>query len=283
MLKQLKAGLTATGLATALTLSLVATAFAQSPATSPSGMASPSASPAGKTSFRVVHAVPDAQAVDVYVDDKRALAGVTFKRVTGYMSYAAGRHTVKVYQSTARGAGTAMLTQDVDFNNGWDYTLAVVGQANNAQVKILSDNLNVPGTGKANVRVYHFSPNAPAVNVAVKGGDTLTRNLSFPNATDYLQVDSKAYSFEVQTASDSKSVLNFNATFPSNAVESVFVFRLANGQPALSALTVRDRIGASSTPATGANDSFGFMVLVAGLVAATGVALKKIAIIQEQQ
>jgi hypothetical protein len=198
------------------------------------------------------------------------------------MNYAAGRHTVKVYPVSARGQGNALLTQDVDLNNGWDYTVAVVGQGTNAQIRVLSDNLNVPGPGKANVRVYHFSPNAPAVNIVVKGGEALARNVSFPSATDYLQVDSRAYNLEVQTASNSQTALTFNASFPSNAVESVFVFGLAGGQPALSTLTTIDRRG-TNTPATGANESFGFMVLVAGMVAATGIALKKIALIQERQ
>jgi hypothetical protein len=280
MLDRLKLGIAAVSVSSAAALTFVPAVLAQSA----SPAASATTAPTTTASFRAVHASPDAPAVDVYIDDKRTLASLTFRRVTGYAKIPTGRHTVKIYPSSAAGKGNPVLTQDLDLNAGWDYTIAVTGRLANIQAKVFSDNLNVPGVGKTNVRVYHLSPNAPAINVAVKGADTLVRNLSFPNATDYLQVDSKAYNLEVQTATDSKAVLDLGrVTLPSNSVESVFAFGLVGGEkPALSALTVVDRRGAANTPATGAEQSFGFMALVAGMVAAAGVVLKKIAIVSEQ-
>ena len=35
---------------------------------------------------------------------------------------------------------------------------------------VVSDNLTAPAAGKAYVRFLHFSPNAPAVDIAVAGG-----------------------------------------------------------------------------------------------------------------
>lgn len=268
MLDRLKLGIAAVSISSAAALTFVPGAFAQT----------------NNATLRVVHASPDAPAVDVYIDDKRTLASLNFRRVTGYLSVASGKHTLKVYPTSAAGKGNPVVTQDLDLNAGWDYTVAVTGKLANLQAKVFSDNLNVPGAGKTNVRVYHLSPNAPAINVAVKGGDALVRNLSFPNATDYLQVDSKAYNLEVQSATDSKSVLDLGrVTLPANSVESVFAFGLVGGEkPALSALTVIDRRGAANTPATGAEQSFGFMVLAAGMVAAAGIVLKKIALVSEQ-
>jgi len=48
------------------------------------------------------------------------------------------------------------------------------------------------------VRVIHASPDAPAVDVAVKGGDVLVENLAFPDASDYLMVPAAAYDLEVR-------------------------------------------------------------------------------------
>ncbi len=281
MLDKVKLGIAAVSVSSAAALTFVPAVFAQNTTTQ---AATPSASPAANASVRVVHASPDAPAVDVYIDDKRFLASLSFRRVTGYAKIPSGRHTLKVYPTSAAGKGNPVITQDLDLNAGWDYTVAVNGRLANVAAKVFSDNLNVPGAGKTNVRVYHLSPNAPAINVAVKGGDALVRNLSFPNATDYLQVDSKAYNLEVQTATDSKSVLDIGrVSLPANAVESVFAFGFVGGEkPALSVVPVVDRRGASATPATGAEQSFSFMALVAGMVAASGVVLKKIATISEQ-
>jgi hypothetical protein len=264
MVNKLKLGLA--------TLSVAAIALAYTPSVSAQG---------NNATLRVVHASPDAPAVDVYVDDKKTLSSLTYKRVTSYMSIPAGRHSIKVYPTSAKGAGTPVMTQDVELNAGWDYTVAATGKLSSIALRVYSDNLNLPGVGKANVRVYHLSPNAPAVNLAVKEGNVLARNISFPNATDYLQVDAKSYNLDVQTATDSKVVLSTTANLASNSVNSVFAFGLVGETPALSVSSVVDRRGAG-TPATGAETSFGFMALIAGMVAASGVALKKIAAIQEQ-
>jgi hypothetical protein len=233
------------------------------------------------STVRVVHASPDAPAVDIYVDDKKTLSSLSFKRVTGYLSLPAGKHNIKVYASTAKGAGAPVAQQDVDLNGGWDYTVAATGRASAVQLRVFSDNLNLPGKGKTNVRVYHLSPNAPAVNLAVKGGNVLARNLSYGNATDYLQLDTKSYQIEVQSATDSKALVTTTANLSANSVQSIFAFGLVGETPAFSTTATVDRRG-GTTPATGAEDSFAFMTLVAAMIAGTGIALKKIAVIQER-
>ncbi len=236
---------------------------------------------ANNASIRVVHASPDAPAVDVYVDDKRTLSSLSFRRVTGYLSLPAGKHTVKVYPTSAKGTGTPVAQQDVELNGGWDYTLAATGRASAVQVRVFSDNLNLPGARKTNLRVYHLSPNAPATNLAVKGGEVLARNVAYGNATDYLQLDTKSYQVEVQSATNSQVLATTTVNLAANSVQSVFALGLVGETPAFSTVTTIDRRG-TGTPATGAEESFAFMTLVAGMVAATGVALKKIAVIQER-
>lgn len=280
MVNKIISGVTALSLAAAAFSSIATSASAQASPTA-SATAQPTATAnAGSASVRVIHASPDAPAVDVYVDDKRTLSSIAFRRVTGYLRLPAGRHNVKVYPTTARGQGTPITQQDLDLNNGWDYSVAVTGAATAPQLRVFSDNLNLPGAGKTNVRVYHLASAAPAVNLAVRGGDVLARNLSAGNATDYLQVDSKSYTVEVQSATNSSVLATTTANLSANSVQSIFAFGTANGQSITTLATV-DRRG-TGTPATGAEDSFAFMTLVAGMVAATGVALKKIALIQER-
>lgn len=56
----------------------------------------PSAPPAGKARVRVLHAVPDAPAVSVFVNDGLAFFKVDWKQLTGYATLAAGTYNVKV-------------------------------------------------------------------------------------------------------------------------------------------------------------------------------------------
>lgn len=241
---------------------------------------------AQKAAVRFVHASPDAPAVDIYVNDREVFSNSAFKRVTSYSQLDAGTYTVKVFPTSANGQGNPVTQAQVTLNGGWDYTLAAVGKLANVQAKLISDNLNTPGQGKTKVRAYHFSPNAPAVNVGVKDGSTLVRGLSFPNATDYITADSGRLNLVVQDAGNNTTVTEIpNANLASNTVQSVFVFGLTgNETPALSTLVTTDRRGAvqgANTPATGAEDSLAFMVLAAGLMLTAGVAMKKMAKIEE--
>jgi hypothetical protein len=268
-------GLTTLSLASTL---FVTPAFAQ---TSPSPSATATTNP-GRATIRFVHASPDAPAVDVYMDSTRLLSGIGYKAITRYLTVPAGRHTFKVFPTTAKGAGNPVVQSDVELNAGWDYSIAATGKLAQIQMKVFSDNLNLPSQGKSKIRVYHLSSNAPAVNIAQKGGETIVRGLAYPNATEYLEVDPKAYNLEVQNASDSKAVLDVpNVSFARNSVHSVFAMGLVGDTPALTVTTTVDR-KATATPATGAEEHFGFMALVAGMIAATGLVFKKIALVQEQ-
>jgi hypothetical protein len=56
-------------------------------------------------------------------------------------------------------------------------------------------------SGKARVRVIHASPDAPAVDVYVKGIPTpVISALSYGNATKYLEIDPGSYEFELRAA-----------------------------------------------------------------------------------
>lgn len=277
-------------LAAGLTAFAPTSALAQS--ASPANTAAASPTPAAtavapKASVRVVHASPDAPAVDIFVNDRETMSNLAYRRVTNYSAMDAGTYTIKVYPTSANGQGTPALQTQVTLNPGWDYTIAAVGRLAQIQAKVIPDNLNAPERGKVKVRAYHFSANAPAVNVAVKNGSTLVRGLTFPNATDYLTVDAGRVNLSVQNAADNTEVLAINnANLAANAVQSVFVFGLAGEQPALSSLVTTDRKPAatrpaSSTPATGPEDSMLFMLMAVALTAATGFGLKKLAAIEE--
>ena len=57
---------------------------------------------------RVLHASPDAPAVDVYLDDAKvdALTNVPFGTISGYLEIPSGDHNIKVYATPRRRSST---------------------------------------------------------------------------------------------------------------------------------------------------------------------------------
>ena len=198
------------------------------------------ASAADMARVRVVHASPDAPAVDVYADGAKVLTNVAFKGSSDYLSVPAGPHNFKVFATGANPAtGTAVINADATLEVGKDYTVVATGQLAEIKPLVLVDNNAAPAAGKAHVRVVHVSPDAPAVDIAVKGGPVLVPNLVFGKDAGPLPVDAGTYDLEVRAAGTTTVALPINGVqLAAGKIYTVFAVGLLNGTPKLEALPI---------------------------------------------
>jgi hypothetical protein len=150
----------------------------------------------GTALVRVAHLSPDAPLVDVYVNGAKALSGVAYQDVSSYLPIPAGSANFKV--TPANAATPVVIDATVNLNSGGNYTVAATGFLAGIQPLLLEDDRGT--TGQAKVRFVHTSPDAPAVDIAVKGGPVLFSNASFRQATGYPQVAPGTYDLEVRPA-----------------------------------------------------------------------------------
>jgi hypothetical protein len=196
---------------------------------------------AGETArVRVVHASPDAPAVDVYADGARALTNVPYKGYSDYLPLPAGPHNFKVFATGADPASdTAVIDADATLEAGKDYTVVAVGLLADIEAAVFEDNNAAPAAGKAHVRVIHASPDAPAVDVAVAGGPVLFSNLAFPNAAGPSPVDAGTYDLEVRAAGTTTAALEVpGVQTQAGKIYTVLAVGLLEGEPALEALPI---------------------------------------------
>jgi LPXTG-motif cell wall-anchored protein len=193
----------------------------------------PAALAQGNAKVRVVHASPDAPAVDVWVDGNKVLTNVPFFTASDYLDVPAGPHDIKV--TPTGDANTAVIdAKGVAVEAGKAYTVAAVGKLVEIKPAILADNLAAPAAGKAHVRVIHASPDAPAVDIKVKGGPTLISNLAFPNDSGYSPVDAGTYDLVVTPAGSETVALDLaGTTLEAGKIYDIFAVGLLNGEPKL--------------------------------------------------
>ena len=111
---------------------------------------------------RVVHASPDAPAVDVYVNGDLTLEDVPFKADSGYLDVPAGTHNVEVFAAGSEYAeGSAVLQADLTVEAGKAYTVAAANTVDSLEFVVAEDSMSVT-EGKTKIRVGHLSPDAPA-------------------------------------------------------------------------------------------------------------------------
>ncbi len=158
------------------------------------------ASAADESKVRVLHASPDAPAVDVYLDGAKvdALVNVPFGAISDYLSIPAGSHQVTVYATGT--TSSPVIDANLPFDAGVSYTIAATNALASIEAQRIVDDAS-PSTDGAQIRVVHFSADTPAVDVAPDGApaaDAMVKNLAYPDATDYLAVPAGAYDLEVR-------------------------------------------------------------------------------------
>lgn len=151
----------------------------------------------GDAAINVLHLSPDAPNVDVLLNGEAALTDVAFGDFSGWVAVPAGEHQVQVVP-TGEMADAAVIDAMVEVEAGAAYHIAAIGMVAEIQAAIFQADLSMLEDDTARIRVLHTSPDAPAVDIAVTGGDVLIENLEFPNASDYLEVPAAAYDLEVR-------------------------------------------------------------------------------------
>jgi Domain of unknown function (DUF4397) len=182
---------------------------------------------------RVAHFSADAPPVDVYVDGKPKLRNVPFQAMSDYLTLAAGAHTFDVRAAGAAATAAPAVSVSQDFVAGKSYTVAAVGPIASISGKVYEDNVTVPATGKARIRVIHATPSAPSVDVAVKGGAVLFPKLEFGTSSTYTEVAAGSYEIEVREAGKTEALLTKPVTLQGGGVYTIAAVPAANGGPNL--------------------------------------------------
>ena len=154
-----------------------------------------------------------------------------------------------------------VIDADVTVAAGQAYTIAATDAVASISAQVIEDSPSA-SCDTAQVRVVHFSADAPAVDVATAGAapaDAVVKNLSYPNATDYLALPGDSYDLEVRLAGTTTVAL----PLPGVTIEdckSYTVFAIGSAaDPAVggNALQVAVAVDATTTKTLPATDTVG--------------------------
>ena len=142
----------------------------------------------------VVHASPDAPAVDIYVNGSKAATGLAYLSNTGYVAVASGATNIKVDPT---GTTSPVINANVTLAANANYSVFAIDSVADIQPLVLVDTLTIPSG--ASVRFVHLSPNAPAVDVVDSASGTmLVNNVSFKGYTSFTALPAGTYTLNVQ-------------------------------------------------------------------------------------
>jgi len=206
--------------------------------------AAPAAGAQGDGALRLAHLSPDTPSVDVYVDNvadpsaRITLAGVGYGAVSDYQDVPVGTYTVSFRAAGADPASPPVLSTTVDVAPDSAHTVAGVGFFASLSLTVFDDDLSLPRSGSARVRVV--SGATPTVDVSA-GSTSVASQLAMGKAGGYVEVPAGQTALQVTPAGGSP--VDVRLGLDAGSVYSLLVLDREGG-----GLTVQAVLDASSMP-----------------------------------
>jgi hypothetical protein len=233
---------------------------------------SPATTPSGTANVMAIHASPNASSVDLLVDNTVVGTNLSYPNNTNYLSVSAGTRNVKVRVS---GGSTVVIDANLPVSANTNYSVFAVDSVSKISALVLTDNLATPAAGKGHVRFVHLSPNAPAVDIALRGGAVVFPNTAFKGSTAFTPLDAGTYDLDVRVAGTTNVVLQLSAiTVQEGGIYTVFAkgFLSGTGNEALGAQIVVNKVPPARVMTIHASPNApGVDLLVDGTIAGTNL------------
>ncbi len=177
--------------------------------------------PAVGARVKIIHAVSDGPAVDVFANDAKLNGPALAFGAAGpteYFVVPAGSVTVRV-ATPASGtvAAQTILTTAIPLETEKYYTLAAAGTAAAPTGVLIPDDLTVLNGAKNYIRVLNLASNGPAIDLAIGTGTPIITNVAYKAVSDYVAVDPNVptapYAFQMREtgkATQLGATVNFN-------------------------------------------------------------------------
>lgn len=189
--------------------------------------------------IRVLHASPDAPAVDVYANGGLIARNLSFKGFTPYLRVIPGNYNIRVFP-TGKKANPVLDTffrippQSI-------FTLVAGGRLENIGLFAVADPVTPIPDNKALIRFAHMSPNAPNVDITLPDGKVLFKNVAFRQVTKYIPVDAGNYTLQARPTETNQVALNVpNINLKPRHIYTVYAVGLVGETPPLQVLIPLD-------------------------------------------
>lgn len=178
---------------------------------------------------RVFHAVPNAAAVDVYVNDSLVFQNINYRQFTQYIPITAGDYVITLYATNT--TAPALVSVDLSIPSGGIFTVVATGNLDDLQLLVLDDMASDEMMDDySQIRMVHVAPNAPAVTVLI---DMMpfVEDISFREMTPYASIPSGSY--VVSVTNGATILLTFRIQLRENFISTIYIIGDINSLSAL--------------------------------------------------
>ncbi len=123
--------------------------------------------------IRVIHASPDAPAVDVLLNGETAISGLDYATSSGFTTLDAGRYDIAVDGILPTGTANVINVEGLELEAGSQTTVMAVGKVAEIAPLIVTDSAATPTAEHVTLTVTHAAPEVPAVEIYLLAPDAV--------------------------------------------------------------------------------------------------------------
>lgn len=188
--------------------------------------------------LRVLHASPDAPAVNVLAGNTQLVGGLDYGQASAQAEVDAGPVTLRV-NALLPGDQTVTAIGPVDLDLAEDtlYTVLAVGNVAQIEPLVLAQPAQPVTSGAVRLRVVHAAPDAPTVDVYLTAPDanlassTAVGSLAFKQDLGPTEVPAGNYRVRITAAGDKSALVFDSATLPLAAGSDLVIAAIENVEP----------------------------------------------------
>lgn len=193
-----------------------------------------------KSFVRLLHASPDAPAVDIYANNQPIARNFSYRSFTPYVSLDPGMYNIKIYPAGGPKVNPVLDT-NITIPPQKIITLAAVGTLENLSLLPVPDPMMPRDPKKVYIRFVHLSPDAPNLDISLPNGTKLFEDVQYKEITNYIPINPGTYTLEAKVAgTDNTAIYVPNIKLKPNRFYTVYGIGLANGSPSLQVLIPLD-------------------------------------------
>lgn len=142
-------------------------------------------------------ASPGEQPLDLYFNSNKVnQLPLNYGDAIDYFQAYPGLRTINLYHS---GGTSVVYTDTATLKPNIAYSLYMVNTAANPGIFLVTDSISRPANGMATIRLVNVSPDAPAVDLAVKDSVAFVTNKGFKSFSSFIpKVGGQTYNFEIR-------------------------------------------------------------------------------------
>ncbi|MFC3120252.1 DUF4397 domain-containing protein [Agaribacter flavus] len=210
--------------------------------------------PPAMTEVRVIHASPDAPAVNILANGAavEALAGLDYQAASGLLSLDAGEYTFVVDALLPGDQTASVITVEAMLEGEKEYNVLAVGDTASIEaLLVVNDNTDVT-EGNVRAQVVHAAPDAPTVDVYVTAVDADIEaeqplaTLAFKDFTPQVEIAAGDYQIRI-TPAGTKTVVFDSGSVTLSAGADLLISATENVATGMSPVKLLVADGSSSS------------------------------------